>query len=117
MMESKVISIGKEAINQEEPLLILFDETATDELKKFSVIQQFNENKKRKINAGDSIYFDEQEYKVTFVGPVANQHLEEMGHVSVVFKKYSEENQLANALYVEPFELPDVKEGTVIRYS
>lgn len=117
MMESVVMSIGKEAISQKEPLLILFNETATEELRKFSVIQQFKSKDIKKISVGDSLFFDDQEYTIKSVGPVANQHLEEMGHVSIVFKEVGNEDQLANALYVEPFKLPIIKEGTIIKYA
>ncbi|MDT2815131.1 PTS glucitol/sorbitol transporter subunit IIA [Vagococcus carniphilus] len=116
-MESVVMSIGKEAISQKEPLLILFNESATEELRKFSVIQQFKSKDIKKIVVGDCLFFDDQKYTIKSVGPVANQHLEEMGHVSIVFKEAGSEDQLANALYVEPFELPNIKEGTVIRYA
>lgn len=117
MMQSVVKSIGAEAINKEEPLLILFDTSATESLKKHAVIQEFNEQAIKEIKVGDTLRFDDQEYKITQVGPVANQYLKEMGHVSIVFKEIGTEDQLANALYVEPFELPVIKEGTTITYG
>lgn len=117
MMKSIVKSIGEQAINEKEPLLILFDESATDELKKFSVIQEFEGKTRKSLTKGSIISFDDQEYKVTQVGPVANEHLQSMGHVTVVFKETADEDQLVNALYVEPFKLPTIKSGTVITYN
>ena len=117
MMQSVVKSIGAEAVNKEEPLLILFDTSATEALKKHAIIQDFEEQEIKAVKVGDTIRFDEQEYKIIQVGPVANQHLKAMGHVSVVFKNSETEDQLANALYVEPFVLPVIKEGTIITYA
>lgn len=117
MMKSVVKSIGEQAISEKEPLLILFDESATDELKKFSVVQAFEGESRKALEVGSSISFDEQNYTVTQVGPIANKHLQSMGHVTVVFKETAEEDQLANALYVAPFILPEIKTGTIITYN
>lgn len=116
MMKSIVTSIGKEAVNKEEPILILFDETATEELKKFSIIQKFMTKELVEIEEGNTISFDEQEYQVVKVGPLANKSLEEMGHVTIVFQHLDIEHQLDNALYLEPSVLPKITEGTVITY-
>ena len=117
MMKSVVKSIGEQAINEKEPLLILFDESATEELKKFSIVQSFEGETRKALTEGSVISFDDQEYTVTQVGPIANEHLQSMGHVTVVFKETADEDQLVNALYVKPFNLPKIKTGTVITYN
>ncbi|MEG0254677.1 MAG: PTS glucitol/sorbitol transporter subunit IIA [Vagococcus sp.] len=116
MMQSIVMSIGEEAINSQEPLLILFNETATEELRKFSIIQRFKTKELKEISVGDYVSFDEQKYKVTKVGPLANKNLEEMGHVSMVFKEVDKEHSLDNALYLEPHVLPNITEETIVTY-
>lgn len=117
MKKSVVKSIGKNAIHPKDPLIILFDESATDALKNVSVIQKFDELNDHLLKAGDTLSFDEQEYKITQVGPLANENLQAMGHVTVVFKEFTAEDEMANALYVEPFILPEIIEGTVITYA
>ena len=117
MKRSVVKSIGEHAISEKEPIIILFDESATEGIKKFSVIQSFEENNEKELKAGGIISFDNQEYNIKEVGPLANKNLQEMGHVTVVFKETTGEDELANALYVEPFTLPKIKEGTVITYA
>lgn len=117
MKKSVVQFIGKNAIHPKDPLIILFDESATEALKNVSVIQKFEEQTLREIKVGDVLSFDEQEYTITQVGPLANDNLQAMGHVTVVFKEVGENDEMANALYVEPFILPKIKEGTVITYA
>ena len=117
MKKSIVTAIGAEALNEQEPLIILFDNSATEELKKFSVIQEFELTNTKEINVGNTLSFDHQEYTITHVGPLANEHLTAMGHVTVVFKEIEDDHQLVNALYVSPHTLPVIKEGTVITYA
>ncbi|MGY3749825.1 PTS glucitol/sorbitol transporter subunit IIA [Vagococcus acidifermentans] len=117
MLTSIVREIGPQALDAKDKMLILFDDKATDMLKQFSVIQKFNSDEPVDLTVGDKIMFDRQAYTIKHVGPVANEHLNSMGHVSLVFGKVPEEDLLANGLYLEPFELPVVNEGTVISYS
>ena len=116
MKKAIVRSIGKEAISKKEPLIILFDESATEALENFSVIQRFEKKSENKLTAGNSILFDKQEYKIVEVGPLADENLLSMGHVTLVFKEVGKEDQLANALYLEPYELPTIEVGTIIQY-
>ena len=44
MIQAKITEIGTEAINKEEPMLILFDKTATAALRKYSVIQEVSKD-------------------------------------------------------------------------
>lgn len=117
MKKAIVKSIGKEAISEKEPLIILFDESATEALKNFSVIQQFETKTEKALTVGDSLSFDKQEYKIVQVGPLADENLASMGHVTLVFKEFDQDNKLDNALYLEPHELPTIQVGTVIQYS
>ncbi|MGO3731913.1 MAG: PTS glucitol/sorbitol transporter subunit IIA [Vagococcus sp.] len=116
MIKSVVRQIGEKALNPEDSILILFDESATEELKKFSVIQKIKKDQPFDIKKGSRLLFDDHEYTVQHVGPVANEHLNTMGHVSIIFKDASEDNDMANALYLEPHKMPEIKEGTIITY-
>lgn len=117
MKKSVVQSVGKNAIRPKDPLIILFDESATEALKNVSVIHSFDENTQVELKVGGTITFGEQEYKITQVGPLANENLQAIGHVTVVFKEVAEDDEMANALYVEPFILPEIESGTVITYA
>lgn len=44
MIQATITEIGTEAINKEEPMLILFDKTATAALRKYSVIQEVSKD-------------------------------------------------------------------------
>ncbi len=118
MLESQVMSIGSEAISADDPLLILFDETASDQLRKVSVIQRFSgllpEN--YDIAVGNKIKFDDQEYTVKYVGELVKSNILMIGHATLNFKDVPE-NPQQNAIYLEPYRLPQIKKGTIIKYS
>lgn len=118
-LKSIVKKIGSQAVDPKEQLLILFDESATVELEKFSIIQKRIEGEvtESTLSVGSKVYFDEQEYEIQRVGSVANQHLKAMGHVSVVFSEANPESEMANAIYVTPHQLPQITEGTIITYQ
>ena len=44
-MQSTVIQIGKDAIDKDDPVVILFGETATEALQNVSVIQRFEQTR------------------------------------------------------------------------
>ncbi|MGX7013735.1 PTS glucitol/sorbitol transporter subunit IIA [Vagococcus silagei] len=117
MIESVVKEIGSEALNNEESLIILFDESVTEGLGKHCVIQKFSGARSFNLKEGQTISFDDQNYSIKKVGEVTNKFLDEMGHVSVVFGPIPTEDRLVNALYVEPYEVPTIKAGTLIKYQ
>lgn len=55
MIQAKITEIGTEAINKEEPMLILFDKTATAALRKYSVIQEVSKDEPFSLKAGGTI--------------------------------------------------------------
>ena len=60
MIQATITEIGTEAINKEEPMLILFDKTATAALRKYSVIQEVSKDEPFSLKAGGTITFDDQ---------------------------------------------------------
>lgn len=117
MIKSLVKEIGPEATKADEPIIILFNETVTDSLKNYCVVHETEANAVFSLAEGNTISFGNQEYTIKKVGPMANKFLNEMGHVSIVFSAVPVEDELVNALYVEPFELPTISDGMVISYS
>ncbi|EGP4918759.1 TPA: PTS glucitol/sorbitol transporter subunit IIA [Enterococcus faecium] len=117
MIQAKITEIGSEAINKEEPMLILFDKTATAALRKYSVIQEVSKDEPFSLKAGGTIAFDDQVYTIDYVGPMANGNLETVAHVSLIFDACPEEGQIANGIYLHPHRLPAIGLGSQIFYN
>jgi PTS system glucitol/sorbitol-specific IIA component len=117
MIHSNVIEIGTEAISENDPIMILFDKTATPALRNYSVIQEFQESPTFSLDEGDTITFDNQEYRIEHVGRTANQNLEAVGHVTLIFDEYNREDAIVNGIYLSPYQVPEIHLGTHIRYD
>ncbi|AIM25257.1 PTS glucitol/sorbitol transporter subunit IIA [Melissococcus plutonius] len=119
-MQALVTEIGKYALTEDEPMIILFGETATQTLREYSVIQKFKEPVQPIIlKPGDFIRINQKKYTICYVGPIANENLSSISHVTLVFDKTpeSEENAIANGLYLSPYELPTLSIGSIIEYE
>ncbi|MDH6365735.1 PTS system glucitol/sorbitol-specific IIA component [Enterococcus sp. PF1-24] len=116
MIEAKVQTIGSEAIN-EENLLILFNDTATAALKNYSIIQAVQGEPVFDLQKFGKITFDEAEYQIEHIGSMANQNLTDINHVTLIFDEVPASDFIENGIYLTPYKLPKIKEGTVIRYS
>ena len=103
MIQAKITEIGTEAINKEEPMLILFDKTATAALRKYSVIQEVSKDEPFSLKAGGTIAFDDQVYTIDYV--------------SLIFDACPEEGQIANGIYLHPHRLPAIGLGSQIFYN
>lgn len=115
-MKSVIIEIGPHALGGSEPMIILFGETATEGLKEHAVIQKFQELGTIEIKAGDTLKIANQSYSVDFVGAFANDNLNSISHVTLVFSEVPQENAIMNGLYLSPHELPTILVGTTIDY-
>lgn len=115
MIQAIVKQIGPQAIT-DEAILILFDETATDALKQYSIIQEVAGSTAFDLQEKDTISFDDQEYTITHVGSMANHNLTDISHVTLIFAKPPEVDGIANGIYLTPEKLPVISEGTVIKY-
>lgn len=117
MTQGIVKHIGSQAIDAKDKMLILFGRDATEELKRVSIIQDLNTAAQPiELKEGGKISFDKQEYTITHVGRLAINHLNSIGHVTIVFKDAPTEDSLVNAIYVTPFDIPHLTEGTIITY-
>lgn len=117
MITATVTMIGSKALDEKEKMLILFGEGATSTLRDYSVIQALPQGAEINLKEGDEISFDDQAYTIQRVGRLANQQVNHLGHMSVVFQAEPEDDTLLNAIYVTPDILPKIKKGTQIRYT
>jgi len=115
-MQSKVIQIGEKAIDIKEPMIILFDDSATEPLQQVSVIHRFIEPQEWfELAGGDRVLFDEQEYRISYIGNHVLRNLQSIGHTTMIFKNWDEE-RLETSIYLTPHILPTITDGTIISY-
>lgn len=120
MLVTKITAIGESAISQKDPLIILFGEQATEELRKVSVIQSaISSEQPVSLKPEGKILFGDQEYTILYVGTLANENLNSIGHVTLNFAQPPEakENRIENGVYLSPFELPELTIGSEITYA
>lgn len=115
-MKAIVTEIGACALDEKEPMIILFGESATEGLKEYSVIQKFQEVQSLALKKGDLLKIDEQIYTINYVGSFANENLNSIAHVTLVFDDIPKNDAIVNALYLTPQALPAIKVGTIIEY-
>ncbi|WP_281164241.1 PTS glucitol/sorbitol transporter subunit IIA [Liquorilactobacillus sicerae] len=117
MLEAKVVEIGPEAVSPGDPLLILFDETASQQLRRVSIVQRFisaNDNGFH-LQAGDQLLIDDQGYQVIHVGKLVENNMDAIGHATLFFEPVPKQPQ-HNGIYLTPYQLPQIKVGSLIRY-
>ncbi len=118
MLVGKITAIGENAVSQKDPIIILFGEQATEDLRSVSIIQEFEADKKEvTLKPGQKVSFDDQDYTILEVGSLANENLNTIGHVTLNFAEVPKEDKLANGIYLEPFKLPELTIGTTIYYA
>lgn len=120
MLVTKITAIGESAISQKDPLIILFGEQATEELRKVSVIQSaVSEEQLVSLESAGKILFGDQEYTILDVGTLANDNLNTIGHITLNFAQPPEakEDRIENGVYLSPFNLPELTVGLEIHYS
>lgn len=111
--ENKVKEIGNGVGTFEgADFLIIFGDGAPAELKDYCYTVSVNPINGT-IKAGDTIKFDDQEYKITCVGEEAPVTLKGLGHCTIRFNGATEA-ELPGTLYVEQKPLPTINVGTVI---
>lgn len=116
-MKSKVIEIGELAIMEEEPVLILFNDSAPPGLREVCIIHEFEEEVPAELlRVGSRIRFNDKEYEVVKLGHVANQTLQELGHVSLYFDLGEGEDVLPGSAALSPHVRPDIKVGDIIEF-
>ncbi|WP_057893355.1 PTS glucitol/sorbitol transporter subunit IIA [Lacticaseibacillus brantae] len=114
-----ISAIGPQALSPDDPMVILFDDSATEALRAVTLIQDFQARTALEtinLSIGDTIDIDNQEFTLTYVGQLANENLHAIGHVALVFAPVPEHDRLENALYLTPTQVPDFHVDTRITY-
>ncbi|MFS7002080.1 PTS glucitol/sorbitol transporter subunit IIA [Carnobacterium maltaromaticum] len=113
-----VTSIGPQAISEQDPIIILFGEEATEDIRQVSVIQAFEDGREMiELKKGQTIKFDNQSYTIEAVGSLAVDNLNSIGHITLSFTEVPAEDMLGNGIYLSPQELPTISVGTKISYE
>lgn len=115
MIKATIKAIGKHAIS-EEPLLILFGETATPALREHAIIQEIASAETFDIQKAQTLHIGTQEYTVAFVGELVNKNLNELHHVTLVFAPVPAEDIIMNGIYLTPYQLPKLEVDDTIVY-
>ena len=116
MIKTKITHIGPKAVDEKDAMLILFDESASKELRDVSVIQSFVGPKDFDLAVGKKITIGQKEYEVTYLGDMVVTNLLEIGHTVLQFKEVPTSPQ-QNAIYLTPQELPDLELGMEIVFE
>jgi glucitol/sorbitol PTS system EIIA component len=113
MMKSTVIHVGSEAYTfEQEKIIILFGPKAPQELRDISIIHDFELNPEEPIK-DNHLVIDGKKYDIVVIGKEVLKNLATLGHVSVYFMD-PPTDILPGSIYVKPFEIPQIKHGSVI---
>ncbi|MBU6114343.1 PTS glucitol/sorbitol transporter subunit IIA [Mammaliicoccus lentus] len=113
MYKTEIKRIGKDASAFEaEKMVILFGDNAPDELVDFCYIIDINEIA-GEITESQTLFLDDNEYKITKVGSAVNKNLNDLGHITLKFDGSTEAEQ-SGTLYLEDKPLANIEEGTKI---
>jgi len=97
----------------EHNILVLFGETAPEELAEFSIIHDGKELKEP-IRVGDVFYLGDSKFPILAVGKVASENLATLGHLILKFNGESEP-ELPGDVCVEAKPLPKIEMGLKFR--
>lgn len=114
--ESTVTGIGADVeMFAEEKMLIIFNESAPKDLLDIAVSHTVVPLEGT-IEVGDILSFDDQSYKVTFVGDKVNETVSDLGHCTIAFNG-ADHAELPGTLCVEEKEMPKINVSTTLSFS
>ncbi|MCG1009552.1 PTS glucitol/sorbitol transporter subunit IIA [Salinicoccus sp. ID82-1] len=112
-LKSTIVELGKEwEMMKEGDMLILFNETAPQELKDIAVIHN-GSGVTEPVAAGDYMHLGDTSFEILFVGDVANETLRDLGHATFNFNGESH-SDLPGTVCLEKKEIPELREGQEI---
>lgn len=117
MIRSTVLSVGEMAYFEDYPMLILFNETAPDELKDVCIVHQFDDpiqDTDTMLVENGRIIFGQKELHIVEVGNVANQNFAHLGHITLQFPTEEQAEVLPGAVLVKESEIPRTSAGEQI---
>lgn len=117
-VKAVITAIGKQALSAKDPMVILFDESASPELRSVAVIQKFaatTAQRELTLADGDLLIIDGTTYPIEHVGSLVNENIRTIGHVTLIFGDEGPQD-LQNALYLTATVKPDFKIRTELVY-
>lgn len=96
-------NIGKQAIEPENKMVLLFGDNVSPDLVEISVIQKFDQQiplANFAFSTGDTITVDKKTYVANYVGSMVENNIKTLGHVVLIFAALNAEKPLANAIYL-----------------
>lgn len=116
MYQTNVIHIGEMVEEfKSHDLIILFGPKATPELKEISVMHDMKVKPDNDIfRKGGKVIINNSSYQINFVGSMANQNFQELGHISIYFNDNPDEEVLPGAISVSPNKVPEINIGDKI---
>lgn len=117
MHKAKVIFIGEQAVEQQEPIILFFGEGVTDGLREYSVIQKMENSASVELAVGDFILFGDQKYTIAHLGEFANKNLQSIEHASFIFSEEEPHDKLTSSVYLVPNKIPKISLGMEITYQ
>lgn len=120
---STIKAIGPNAISEKDRVVILFGQTAKDELQDVSVIQAFDDEQAAQavvLKKGDTVTIDGTTFLINYVGPMAVSNLRALQHASLFFTDKVPKKLMSNALYLdlpEDQEMPKFRVDDEIVYE
>ena len=117
MIKSTISEIGEFSYFEEEPIVILFNNSAPEGLREVCVIHDFEKEPKGELlKVGSKIVFGENEYEVVEIGHTANTSLQELGHASFYFDLGEDQELLPGSVSLSPHVLPELNVGDQIQF-
>lgn len=115
ILKTHVTAIG-EMVEQllQEDTLILFDDTAPQELQDISVLHS-GQIVNGDVQPGDTLRIGEETFEIYFVGDQANKSIRELGHVT--FKFNGNKKDMPGSICTEAKEVPTIETGTLIQIT
>ncbi|APT18925.1 MULTISPECIES: PTS glucitol/sorbitol transporter subunit IIA [Amylolactobacillus] len=118
-----ITSIGANAIDPKEDIVILFGEQATVEIQDVAIVQRFDEETPQSsfvFKKDDSVTIDGETYLALYVGQLVQSNVKAIGHATLVFTDHVPEQKLQNAIYLDKKEsdpMPSFKVGDWISFE
>ncbi|UFT98601.1 PTS glucitol/sorbitol transporter subunit IIA [Radiobacillus kanasensis] len=113
--ESVITELGKDIDSLlSADMLVIFNETAPDELKEISAIHR-HEPWKSEVEVGDQLVIGDDAYEITCVGGKVNETLHTLGHCTISFSGDTE-TDMPGTLCVEKKALPILQEEVAIKF-
>lgn len=114
-----ITAIGDNALSTTDPMVILFDASATTALRDVAVIQAFTSptaQSQLTLQAGDQLVIDQSTFTISKVGALANDNLRSIGHVTLLFAGEEPTPDLANAIVLDGPK-PTITVGSQLSYQ